>query len=233
MDLATSDQPRSLAFYPGGASLGVWQAGTHGGFTVLDEPGAPSWFELHTRDYDAVLAFYRDVLGWQTTTMADAPDFRYTVAVAGGEQLAGVMDGSGFLPEGAPSQWAVYVNVDDGDATLAQAVALGGDPRRPHGRRHQAPPAADALSTGRSRAAPAGPAPPRERLRHPGDGPTRGAAQGGAGPLGELLTRPAGPAVHRLVPDGPWTAARPPAALRPAPAPARAGRERGVASPLP
>jgi len=110
---------------PGGASFGVWQAGTHGGFTVLDEPGAPSWFELHTRDYDAVLAFYRDVLGWQTTTMADAPDFRYTVAVAGGEQLAGVMDGRGFLPEGAPSQWAVYINVDDVDATVAQALALG------------------------------------------------------------------------------------------------------------
>ena len=36
---------------PGGAVLGAWQPGTFPGFTVLGEHGAPSWFELHTRDY--------------------------------------------------------------------------------------------------------------------------------------------------------------------------------------
>ena len=32
---------------------GAWQPGTFPGFTVLGEHGAPSWFELHTRDYAA------------------------------------------------------------------------------------------------------------------------------------------------------------------------------------
>ena len=31
------------------------------GFTVLNEHGAPSWFELHTRDHAAACAFYRSV----------------------------------------------------------------------------------------------------------------------------------------------------------------------------
>ena len=36
---------------PAGATIGLWQAGTWPGFTVVEEHGAPSWFELHTRDY--------------------------------------------------------------------------------------------------------------------------------------------------------------------------------------
>ena len=38
---------------PGGAAIGIWQPGLHKGFGIYDEPGTPSWFELHTRDYDA------------------------------------------------------------------------------------------------------------------------------------------------------------------------------------
>ena len=34
---------------PGQGRIGVWQPGLHKGFGVLAEPGAPSWFELHTR----------------------------------------------------------------------------------------------------------------------------------------------------------------------------------------
>src|SRR5439155_18381493 len=45
---------------PGGAAVGVWQPGLHRGFGVVREAGAPSWFELHTRDYEKVVAFYRN-----------------------------------------------------------------------------------------------------------------------------------------------------------------------------
>ncbi|MGH3621807.1 MAG: VOC family protein, partial [Sciscionella sp.] len=51
---------------PGGAGIGLWQPGRHQGFGVLGEPGAPSWFELHTRDYEAAVGFYRTVFGWDT-----------------------------------------------------------------------------------------------------------------------------------------------------------------------
>lgn len=35
---------------PTGAVVGAWQPGTFPGFTVVAETGAPSWFELFTRD---------------------------------------------------------------------------------------------------------------------------------------------------------------------------------------
>jgi predicted enzyme related to lactoylglutathione lyase len=111
----------------GGAVIGTWQAGLHRGFGVLGEPGAPAWFELHTRAYDATLDFYRTVFDWKTEVASDEPDFRYTTLDVAGEQLAGVMDASGFLPEGVPPSWTVYFAVQDADAALSEVVALGGE----------------------------------------------------------------------------------------------------------
>ena len=56
---------------PTGAHLGAWEAGTFPGFTVLGEHGAPSWFELHTRDHPAAADFYRSVFGWEATVVGD------------------------------------------------------------------------------------------------------------------------------------------------------------------
>jgi len=111
---------------PGGAAIGLWQPGDHKGFGVLDEPGSPSWFELHTRNYDASLEFYRNVFHWTTHTEGDSPEFRYTTLTIDGTQLAGVMDASDWLPDGAPAQWSVYFATSDVDATLALAVKRGG-----------------------------------------------------------------------------------------------------------
>ena len=57
----------------GGAVIGMWQPGLHRGFGIFDEPGTPAWFELHTRDYDASIAFYCDVFGWTTQVASDTP----------------------------------------------------------------------------------------------------------------------------------------------------------------
>ncbi len=111
---------------PGGAGVGVWQPGTHRGFGVLGEPGAPSWFELHARDYRAAVDFYRRVFGWDTHVVSDTPEFRYTVLRHGEDWLAGVMDAIHSLPDGIPAHWSVYFGVDDTDAALAQIVDLGG-----------------------------------------------------------------------------------------------------------
>src|SRR5664279_2452551 len=48
---------------PTGASIGVWQPGLHRGFGVLGEANTPGWFELHARDYQAAVGFYREVFG--------------------------------------------------------------------------------------------------------------------------------------------------------------------------
>ncbi len=44
----------------------------------------------------------------------------------GEDWLAGIMDASGFLPDGVPAHWSVYFGVDDTDAALAKIVDLGG-----------------------------------------------------------------------------------------------------------
>jgi predicted enzyme related to lactoylglutathione lyase len=111
---------------PGGAAIGTWQPGLHKGFGVFGEAGTPSWFELHTRDYEAAVTFYRDVFRWDTDVAGDTPEFRYTTLKHGDGWLAGIMDASAFLPEGVPNHWSVYFGVDDADATLAQIAKLGG-----------------------------------------------------------------------------------------------------------
>ncbi|MBA2473487.1 MAG: VOC family protein [Pseudonocardiales bacterium] len=111
---------------PGGAAIGMWQPGLHRGFGVLGEPGAPSWFELHTRDYPTAVSFYREVFGWDTHVVSDTPEFRYTTLRHDDGWLAGIMDASGFLPDGVPAHWSVYFGVEDTDAALAKIVDLGG-----------------------------------------------------------------------------------------------------------
>jgi predicted enzyme related to lactoylglutathione lyase len=122
----------------GGAAIGAWQPGAHAGFSAVGEPGAPSWFELHTRDYDKSVDFYREVFGWDAHTMSDTPEFRYTTLREDEKAQAGIMD-AGFLPEGVPAHWSVYFEVEDVDAMVAKAVELGGavvDPAEntPYGR---------------------------------------------------------------------------------------------------
>ena len=113
---------------PSGAAHGMWEPMTFQGFTVLNEPGAPSWFELMTRDYEGALSFYRVVYRWETDVVGDSDEFRYsTVRNADGEgEVAGIMDASGFLPEGVPSNWSVYWEVDDVDAAIGTVTGLGG-----------------------------------------------------------------------------------------------------------
>jgi len=110
----------------GGAGIGLWQPKAFSGFQVHAEPGAPAWFELLTRDYDTSVAFYRDVFGWDTHTMSDSPEFRYTTCGEGDKQEAGIMDAGSFLPEGVPNHWSVYFAVADTDDALARTVELGG-----------------------------------------------------------------------------------------------------------
>ena len=110
----------------GQATIGVWQPGLHQGFGILGEPGTPTWFELHTRDYEKSVAFYRDVFRWDTHVAGDTPEFRYTTLGEGDAQLAGIMDATAFLPDGVPAHWSIYFGADDTDAALAKIVELGG-----------------------------------------------------------------------------------------------------------
>ncbi len=119
---------QALLIDPTGAHLGAWQPGTFPGFTVLNEHGAPSWFELLTRDHSAAVTFYRSVFRWDTNVVGDSDEFRYTTMREPGREgeLAGIGDATAFLAEAVPAHWSIYWGVDDVDDAAAKVMALGG-----------------------------------------------------------------------------------------------------------
>jgi predicted enzyme related to lactoylglutathione lyase len=83
------------------------------------------WYEHLTRDVQAAIAFYSDVVGWKTQPFGEGGDYIMWVGSQG--PLGGVMT----LPDeaakmGAPPHWTAYVEVDDVDATVALTKKLGG-----------------------------------------------------------------------------------------------------------
>jgi predicted enzyme related to lactoylglutathione lyase len=112
---------------PGGARIGLWQVNTFAGFGgVREGMGMPAWAELHTRNYDQVVAFYRDVFGWDVHSIGDTPEFRYSTLGPADDAYGGILDAAAFLPPDAPAMWSVYFGAGDGDGLLARAVELGG-----------------------------------------------------------------------------------------------------------
>jgi hypothetical protein len=107
---------------PGGAHLSIWEARSHKGFGVVDEPGAFCWGELMTKDTAKAVAFYTQLFGWGAK-----PDAKtgYTEWTQGGRSIGGMLQ---IQPEwGAmPPNWGAYFQVSDCDQTVAKAKELGG-----------------------------------------------------------------------------------------------------------
>jgi predicted enzyme related to lactoylglutathione lyase len=137
---------------PSGAVFSVWQARSHRGAQLVNEPGTWNWSDLNTRDLDGAKAFYGSVFGWQADAV-DFGEFEGTMVRLPGyaevlEELdPGVkrrhvefgapecfsdciawmmpMTGEQF-PDDVPSHWSVTFAVADADAIAANAVQLGG-----------------------------------------------------------------------------------------------------------
>jgi predicted enzyme related to lactoylglutathione lyase len=116
----------AIAVDPAGAAFGLWQPGTHPGFTKYNEPGSVTWDEHHSKDFRASTPFYEKVFGWEMDTTNDSDKFRYYQAKVNGEVVAGLMDSAKFLPAEVPSHWAVYFGVEDADEAAAKVTQLGG-----------------------------------------------------------------------------------------------------------
>jgi uncharacterized protein len=113
---------------PLGAPIGVWQAGTFPGFTVINEHGAPSFFGLDTRDYPATVAFFRQVFEWDPAEEATDDGHHYAgyLDPETGRALAGIGDEVEKLSSGESAAWAIFWHSDDVDGSLAKAKSLGG-----------------------------------------------------------------------------------------------------------
>lgn len=115
-----------IAADPAGAAFGVWQAGTHIGAGVVNEPGGLVWEDLRSTDAPRAHAFYRAVFGYRIDPLeAAGPDYGL-FSLPGEEAPLGGMGPMMGSPEGTPSQWLVYFGVGSTDAAVAAAQEHGG-----------------------------------------------------------------------------------------------------------
>lgn len=81
------------------------------------------WHEHVTKDTEAAIAFYTEVLGWETRAFAGG----YIMWITSQGWIGGVMELPAEAAEmGVPPHWMGYVHVADVDATAARAKELGG-----------------------------------------------------------------------------------------------------------
>jgi uncharacterized protein len=109
---------------PTGAHFALCQPKAHTGAGVINEINTIGWSELITPDPPRALAFYQNLLGWETKPSANAP-VEYTEFLCGGEARGGVMKLTAEFGE-MPPCWSVYMVVADCAATAQKAASLGG-----------------------------------------------------------------------------------------------------------
>jgi uncharacterized protein len=113
-----------------GAVFGIWQARAFGGVQLANVPGALSWNEHMSRDFEGAKAFYAAVFGYEFGDMS-SDGFSYATLLLGGHEVGGV----GQYPEGAPADmpaaWTTYFATASTDAAVVQATKSGGSVIRP------------------------------------------------------------------------------------------------------
>jgi predicted enzyme related to lactoylglutathione lyase len=113
---------------PAGAEFDAWQPKSLLGTDVDSlEHGAPGWFDVMTTDLDRAATFYSDLLGW-TPVATTSGGVRVTTFQQDGEDVAGIRPCTAFGPE---PHWATYFTVKDIDASVREAIRLGGTLRSP------------------------------------------------------------------------------------------------------
>lgn len=115
-----------LAFDPAGALFGVWQAGSHIGAALANEPGTITWNELSAPDLNAAQAFYGAVFdhSWAPVDTGGGP--RYATFAPPGRDAASDSVGGAIEVGGIPAHWMPYFGVADTDAAVATVTGLGG-----------------------------------------------------------------------------------------------------------
>jgi predicted enzyme related to lactoylglutathione lyase len=130
-----------------GAAFCVWQANTHQGARIVNEPGSLTFNGLHTRDLEGAKSFYGSVFGWTTLVLdgaemwtlpgygdyleRDNPGLREQIAAIGGpagfeDVVASITPIPADQPDTQP-HWSVTFSAADADLTAAKAAELGGN----------------------------------------------------------------------------------------------------------
>jgi uncharacterized protein len=119
---------------PAGATIGMWELGTHGGAQLVNEPSAWAMSVLNTAAVDEATRFYGAVFGW-TTSVFDAGGAELTMwhrpDYVGGEPSQpvprDVVAVLAPLPDSdAAAGWSINLWVHDADEVVARAIEHGG-----------------------------------------------------------------------------------------------------------
>jgi uncharacterized protein len=120
-----------------GATFGVWQARGHTGAQVVNVPGAFTWSEHMSRDFEGAKAFYAAVFGYEYGDMS-SDGFSYATLLINGQQVVGGIgafpagDGGPAGDEGAHQAfWGVYFGTADTDESVELLTSRGGAVIRP------------------------------------------------------------------------------------------------------
>ncbi|PFG95913.1 hypothetical protein A8924_3294 [Saccharopolyspora erythraea NRRL 2338] len=113
---------------PSGAQFGLWQAGTHIGSRIVNEPNALLRNDLVTAEPDIAREFYATVFGYSVVRNPDLPDLDFTfLQRPDGHEIGGVLGDAGA----ETSRWDTLFQVDDADAAARLAVEAGGRASEP------------------------------------------------------------------------------------------------------
>jgi hypothetical protein len=97
---------------------------------VASKAGKLVWFDLTVDNADAVRDFYQQVVGWTSAPISMGDYNDYSMQTADGEGAAGICHKRGDNGQ-QPSQWMIYIAVDDLDQSLAACQSNGGKIRVP------------------------------------------------------------------------------------------------------
>jgi predicted enzyme related to lactoylglutathione lyase len=127
----------AVAADPTGGTFGLWQGESFYGSELVNEPGAPCWHELTSKDTSAAGEFFRTVFGIEVQRPFE--EFDYAVLKVRGREVAGIYGGSDERPSEGHAAWLVYFAVADTDQAVASVVENGGTvlseaQDTPHGR---------------------------------------------------------------------------------------------------
>jgi len=119
-----------------GAVFGLWQARSHTGVQVANVPGAFTWSEHMSRDFEGAKAFYAAVFGYEYGDMS-GPGFSYATLLINGQQVVGGIGavseevGPEDAGEAQAAHWSVYFGTADTDKSVDLATSNGGRVVRP------------------------------------------------------------------------------------------------------
>jgi predicted enzyme related to lactoylglutathione lyase len=113
-----------------GAVFGVWQGRDQTGVGVANAPGALTWNEHFSRDFEGAKAFYAAVFGYEYGDMS-SDQFTYATLLLHGHEVGGVGAYPAGTPESTPSAWNTYFGTVDTDKSVQRVAEAGGAVVRP------------------------------------------------------------------------------------------------------